>query len=111
MSLDARSPRIAVYVICRLVEVSNMGTGSIVDDWWVDCTVGGSAQIAAIKSARDGAGNSTRTSVAQYHVYYADGGHARYKERYFLTEEASSPKPNPALRVDPLIPTPELLPS
>lgn len=104
------SPRIMVYVICRLVEVSNRGTGTIVNDWWVDCTVGGSTQIAAIKAARDGAGNSTKTSVVQYHVYYADGGHVRYKERYFLAEEASSPEPDPSLRVDPLLPTPELLP-
>lgn len=108
--MSLRSPRIMVYVICRLVEVNNMGTGAIVDDWWVDCTVGGSAQIAAIKAARDGAGLATKTSVAQYHVYYADGGHVRYKERYFIAEEASSPDPDPSLRPNPLVPTPELLP-
>jgi hypothetical protein len=103
------SLRTIVYTICRLVEVANMGTGVTVDDWWVDCTVGGSAQIAAIKAARDGAGNATKTSVVQYHVYYADGGHVRYKERYYLIEEASTAV-DVSLRPDPLVPTPELLP-
>jgi hypothetical protein len=103
------SARIMVYVICRLVEVADVGTGATVDDWWVDCTVNGSADITAIKTARDGAGNATKTSVVQYHVYYADGGHVRYKERYYLIEEASTAR-DASLRVDPLAPTPELLP-
>lgn len=104
------SPRIIVYTICRLIEVADMGAGIIVDDWWVDCTIGGSAQIADIKTARDGAGNATKTSVVQYHVYYADGGHVRYKERYYLIEEAST-EVDISLRPDPLVPTPELLPA
>jgi hypothetical protein len=104
------SPRIMVYVICRLVEIDNAGFGSIVADWWVDCTVNGSSDIAAIKVAHDSAGNNTKTSVSQYHVYYADGGHVRYKERAYLLEEASTAR-DPSLRVDPLVPTPELLPA
>lgn len=102
--------RVMVYIICRLVEVANQGTGAIVDDWWVDCTVNGSSDIAAIKLARNSAGNGTKTSVVQYHVYYADGGHARFKESYYKTEETALWPSNPSLRPDPLVPTPELLP-
>lgn len=104
------SPRTMVYVICRLVEIDNQGFGTIVDDWWVDCTVDGSPQIDAIKLARNSAGNNTKTSVSQYHVYYQDGGHVRYKERSYLLEEASTVRDG-SLRVDPLVPTPELLPA
>lgn len=102
--------RIMVYIICRLVEVGGAGTGPIVDDWWVDVTKGGSTDVVAIKSQRDAAGNGTKTSVSQYHVYYADGGHARFKERYYLEEEAALWPSQPDLRKDPLIPIPELSP-
>lgn len=104
------SARTIVYTICRLIEVADQGAGVIVDDWWVECTVEGSTKIAAIKAARDGAGNGTKTSVSQYHVYYADGGHVRYKERYYLIEEASTAV-DVSLRQNPLVPTPELLPA
>ncbi|QNO00473.1 hypothetical protein phiPsa347_021 [Pseudomonas phage phiPsa347] len=103
--------RVMVYIICRLVEVAGQGTGAIVDDWWVDCTVNGSADIAAIKAARNGAVNGTKTSVVQYHVYYADGGHAKFKESYYLAEEKALWPSNPTLRPDPLVPTPELMPA
>lgn len=103
--------RVMVYIICRLVEVSQSGTGVIVDDWWVDVTTSGSPAVAAIKLERNSAGNNTKTSVVQYHVYYADGGHARFKENYYLTEESNLWPSNPALRPDPLVPTPELMPA
>lgn len=103
--------RVMVYIICRLVEVSNVGTGSIVDDWWVDVTTTGSTEVAAIKAARNGAGNNTKTSVTQYHVYYADGGHARFKENYYLAEEAALWPSDPSQRPAVLSPTPELLPA
>jgi len=103
--------RVMVYIICRLVERANAGTGVIVDDWWVDCTVNGSSDIAAIKAERNGAGNGTKTSVVQYHVYYADGGHVRFKENYYLAEETALWPSDPSLRPDPLVPTPELLPA
>lgn len=102
--------RVITYVICRLIEVAGQGTGATVDDWWVYCTVNGSADIAAIKAARNGAGNNTKTSVTQYHVYYADGGHALFRENYYLAEEKALFPSNPALRANPLVPTPELLP-
>lgn len=102
--------RVMVYIICRLVEVSNAGTGTIVDDWWVDCTANGSSDIAGIKAARNAAGNNTKTSVVQYHVYYADGGHARFKESYYLAEEKALWPSDALLRPVPLVPTPELLP-
>lgn len=102
--------RVMVYIICRLAEVDQAGTGAIVDDWWVDCTQNGSPDIAAIKAARNGAGNNTKTSVIQYHVYYADGGHARFKENYYLAEEKALWPSNASLRPTPLLPTPELLP-
>lgn len=103
--------RVIVYVICRLIEVAGQGLGATVDDWWVDCTENGSADIAAIKAARNGAGNNTKTSVTQYHVYYADGGHARFKENYYLAEEKALFPSNSSLRPNPLVPTPELLPA
>jgi hypothetical protein len=102
--------RVMVYIICRLVEVDQAGTGNIIDDWWVDCTVNGSSDIVAIKAARNGAGNGTKTSVIQYHVYYADGGHNRFKENYYIAEQTALWPSNPSLRPNPLVPTPELLP-
>lgn len=102
--------RVMVYIICRLVERANAGTGVIVDDWWVDVTEQGSPQVAAIKLERNSAGTGTKTSVVQYHVYYADGGHARFKESYYLTEESALWPSDSTLRPDPLVPTPELLP-
>lgn len=102
--------RVMVYIICRLVERAGQGTGDIVDDWWVDVTTTGSTEVAAIKAARNAAGNNTKTSVVQYHVYYADGGHARFKESYYKAEETALWPSNPDLRPDPLVPTPELLP-
>lgn len=104
--------RIMVYIIARMIEVDNAGTGATVDDWWVDATVGGSATVAAVKAARDAEPQNTLTSVVQYHVYYADGGHQRFtRERLFLTEEATLGPAQPALMPSPLVPTPELAPS
>lgn len=101
--------RVMVYIICRLVEVDQAGTGNIVDDWWVDCTANGSSDIVAIKAARNGAGNNTKTSVVQYHVYYADGGHARFKENYYLAEEKALWPSVPTADPSVLLPTPEYL--
>ena len=103
--------RVMVYIICRLVERAGQGTGAIVDDWWVDVTTTGSPEVAAIKLARNSAGNNTKTSVVQYHVYYADGGHARFKESYYLKEESALWPSDPSQRPDPLVPTPELMPA
>ena len=100
--------RVMVYIICRLVESDNMGTGKIVDDFWEDVTENGSVKVAAIKLARNSSGRSTKTSVVQYHVYYADGSHARFKEQYYLTEESALWPTDPSKRPDPLVPTPEL---
>lgn len=103
--------RVMTYIICRMIEVAGQGTGAIVDDFWVDVTTTGSPEVAAIKLARNSAGNNTKTSVVQYHVYYADGGHARFKESYYLAEESALWPSNPALRPDPLVPAPELMPA
>jgi hypothetical protein len=102
--------RVMVYIICRLIEVDQAGTGAVVADWWVDCTQNGSSDIAAVKTAHNEAGNNTKTSVTQYHVYYADGGHARLKENYYLAEEKALWPSNASLRPAVLVPTPELLP-
>lgn len=104
--------RIMVYVIARLIEVDNAGTGATIDDWWVDATVGGSTYVNSVKAARDAEPQNTKTSVVQYHVYYADGGHQRFtRERLYLAEEAALGPAQPDLMPDPLVPTPELAPS
>lgn len=107
------SQRVMVYVIARLIEMGNAGTGPLLDDWWVECTENGSPDITAIKKQRDlegrTNGRNSKTSVVQYHVYYEDGGHNRFKERYYLIEEAAL---WPTVKVaDPstLVPTPELI--
>lgn len=102
--------RVIVYTICRLIEMAGAGTGPMTDDFWVECTEEGSAKIAKVKAERDNAGNNSKTSVVQYHVYYQDGGHARFKERYYLAEEKalfpSLPTDDPAS----LYPAPEFIP-
>lgn len=107
----ATSKRVMVYIICRLIEMDNQGLGPQVDDFWVDCTENGSTDIAAIKAARNAAGNNTKTSVTQYHVYYQDGGHGRFKENYYLTEEKSLWPSVPTTDPAALVPTPEFLPA
>ena len=108
-------PRVITYVLCRLVEIDQAGTGKTVDDFWVECTVEGSALVEKIKADRLAAsqatGLPTKTSATAYHVYYADGGHGRYKNREYLIEEAALWPSDASLRPDPLLPTPELLPA
>ncbi len=106
----ATNKRVMVYIICRMVEMGNQGLGPMISDWWVDCTVNGSKDIAAIKAERNAAGNGSKTSVVQYHVYYADGGHARFKENYYLAEEKALWPSVPTVDPFGLYPTPELLP-
>ncbi|CUR44370.1 hypothetical protein VCM_00168 [Pseudomonas phage VCM] len=104
--------RVMVYVICWLSVLDNAGTGPILRSEWIDVTANGSADVTAYKDAvaLEAQGNH-RAVVTQYHVYYADGGHARFKERYYLIEEAALWPTDASLRPDPLVPTPELLPA
>lgn len=106
------SQRVMVYVICWVSVLDNAGAGPILRSEWLDVTENGSSDIVAYKAvvAMEDPGNH-KAVVTQYHVYYADGGHARFKERYYLIEEAALWPPNPALRQNPLVPTPELLPA
>lgn len=105
--------RVIVYTICRLIEMGNAGTGPQLDDWWVECTEEGSPKIDQIKADRNAAGfaNGTfsKSSVVQYHVYYEDGGHARFKERYYLAEEKNLWPPVKTADPAALSPTPELI--
>lgn len=103
--------RVMVYIIARMLEIDNAGAGNAVDDWWVDVTDEGSAKVNAIKEARNAATPGNRTVLERYHVYYADGGHGRFKQREYLIEEAALWPSNPSLRPVPLLPTPELLPA
>lgn len=107
----AGDKRVMIYIICRMIEMDNQGLGPMVDDFWVDCTVNGSADIVAIKAARNAAGNGTKTSVTQYHVYYQDGGHGRFKESYYLAEERALWPSLPTADPSVLLPVPEFLPS
>lgn len=106
-----KTERVIVYVIARMVEMDNIGTGPLLDDWWVDCTLGGSAQIEDLKVSRDDSaresGVHSKTSVSQYHVYYADGGHNRFKERDFKVEESSVKAVEPSADPSSLLPEPE----
>ncbi|MND53008.1 hypothetical protein D3C80_440340 [compost metagenome] len=108
------SQRVPVYIICRLIEMGNAGTGPLLDQWWVDCTVGGSVFVDSVKAQRNAdsvaAGAPSRTNAMEYHIYYEDGGHNRLNERYFKQEEAILGAAQPAKAPIPLVPTPELLP-
>lgn len=103
--------RVMIYIICWLSVLDNAGAGPILRSEWIDVTANGSSDVVAYKEvvAQEAPGNH-KAVVTQYHVYYADGGHGRFKERYYLIEEAalwpSVPTTNPAA----LLPTPEYLP-
>lgn len=104
-------PRVITYVLCRLVEIDQAGTGKTVDDFWVECTVEGSALVEKIKADRLAAsqatGLPTKTSATAYHVYYADGGHGRFIQRTYLLEEAKLFPSTPTTTPELLLPTPE----
>ncbi|UAV89619.1 hypothetical protein [Pseudomonas phage COT4] len=103
--------RVMVYIICWLSVLDNAGAGPILRSEWIDVTANGSSDVVAYKEAvaLEEPGNH-KAVVTQYHVYYADGGHARFKERYYLIEEAALWPSVPTADPSVLLPTPEYLP-
>lgn len=100
--------RIMVHIQAWLVQYENLT--NMIDNWWIDVTTTGSAGVAsAIAEANANAPSNVKTYVTQYHVYFADGGHARYNERDFKAQETKLGPAQPELAPDPLVPTPEPL--
>lgn len=57
--------------------------GSQVDDWWINVSQGGLVEADAVLAALNvGATPGNNHVVSQYHCYFEDGGHARYRIRY-----------------------------
>ena len=104
--------RVMVYIIAWVGVLDNAGAGPYLRDEWIDITARGSSDLVPYKAAvaQEPPGNH-KAVVTQYHVYYADGGHGRLKEREYLIEEAklwpSVPTTNPAA----LLPMPEFIPA
>jgi len=103
------SSRVMVYIQVWLTKTV-LGANQI-DSWWVDVTEGGSVAALAACAAQDAIEPlNIRTYVSQYHVYFADGGHARYKTtRAMKIDEDKMGPAQPLLAPNPLVPTPEEL--
>lgn len=78
-------------------------------NWWVDVSEGGLAQTDAyIADLRANAAPSYTYAVTQWHCYFEDGGHVRYRLRYDMTNaEKLYGAYHPELAPSPLVPTPE----
>lgn len=101
--------RVIIYIIAWVGVLDNAGAGPILSQEWIDVTTTGSAGVAAWRASIQ---SPHKGVLSQYHVYFADGGHARYKtDREFIIQENLSgpavPTANPAL----LVPTPEYVPA
>lgn len=78
-------------------------------NWWVDVSERGLAQTdEIIAELRANAQPSYTYAVAQWHCYFEDGGHVRYRLRYDMTNaEKLYGAYRPDLAPSPLVPTPE----
>ncbi|UAV84679.1 hypothetical protein PHB09_184 [Pseudomonas phage PHB09] len=103
--------RVMVYIIAWVGVLDNAGAGPYLRDEWIDITAQGSAALVPYKAAvaEEPPGNH-KAVVTQYHVYFADGGHGRYKERDYLILEKSLWPSVPTSNPSALVPTPEYLP-
>lgn len=100
--------RTMVHIQAWIAQYQNLTT--LVDNWWIDVTDTGSAGVAAaIAAANAASAPNVKAAVTQYHVYFADGGHARYNERDFKIQETKLGPAQPDLAPVPLVPTPEPL--
>ncbi|WKV20406.1 hypothetical protein 16Q_013c [Pseudomonas phage 16Q] len=104
--------RVMVYIIAWVGVLDNAGAGPYLRDEWIDITERGSADLVPYKAAvaEEPPGNH-KAVVTQYHVYFADGGHGRYKERDYLILEKSLWPPVPTTNPSALLPTPEFIPA
>lgn len=92
----------------------NRNNTTPITNFWVECTgdgtagSGGSAYMATYLAAYQAtlpAGD--KAAITQYHVYFADGGHARYTPASFKIQETNLGPADPSLAPSPLVPTPE----
>lgn len=75
--------RVLVAMYAWVVKSAN---GVQVDNWWINVSTGGLPEADAILADLNvGATTGNMHSVAQYHCYFEDGGHARYRIRYDIT--------------------------
>lgn len=84
-------------------------SGAQVSSWWINCSEGGLPQAdAALALLNVGATPGNMHSVSQYHCYFEDGGHARYRLRYDIVNAYNLYGPmHPELAPVPLVPKPE----
>lgn len=80
-----------------------------VSNFWINISEGGlpaaDAQLAALNV---GSTPGNLYAVSQYHCYFADGGHARYRIRYDIVNAWGWYGPmQPTLAPSPLLPKPE----
>ncbi|ATN92899.1 hypothetical protein QGX11_gp136 [Pseudomonas phage PPSC2] len=103
------SQRVIIYTIAWVGVLDNAGAGPILSQEWIDVTTTGSAGVAAWKATIQ---SPHKGVLSQYHVYFQDGGHARYKtDREFIIQEKLSGPAIPTADPSLLVPTPEFVPA
>lgn len=80
-----------------------------VANWWINVSEGGLPQADAILADLNvGLSPSNNHAVSQYHCYFEDGGHARYRLRYDIVNAWGWYGPmQPTKAPVPLAPKPE----
>lgn len=98
--------RIIVAMYAWIAESTNQMPTS---NWWINVTDGGLPVCDQYVIDRNASTPSNvKAAVSQYHVYFADGGHARYKLRYDIVNAWTQYSPIQAnLAPVPLLPKPE----
>jgi hypothetical protein len=84
-------------------------SGVAVSNYWINVSTGGlpeaDAQLAALNV---GSTPGNGYAVSQYHCYFEDGGHARYRLRYDIVNAWNTYGPmQPDKAPSPLLPKPE----
>lgn len=89
--------------------VAKSVSGVVVDDWWINVSEGGLPQADAILAELNiGATPGNNHAVSQYHCYFEDGGHVRYRLRYDIVNAWGKYGPmQPEKAPVPLVPKPE----
>ena len=89
--------------------VNKSVSGVVVDNWWINVSEGGLPQCdAELEALNEGLTAGNRHAISQYHCYFADGGHARYRLRYDIQNAWNLYGPmQPSLAPVPLSPKPE----
>lgn len=100
------SQRVLTNNFAWIVESSSLVP---VRNWWIDVSSTGLAGAdAALAELRANAQPTFTHAISQYHCYFQDGGHVRYKLRYDMQNaEKLYGAYHPELAPSPLVPTPE----